>query len=397
MLALVCGLGVGASHGFACTCGGVHARTAWETAEKEAQISNAIFEATPERFAVQWNLLSSKSGGLVRLDPFGSELASKNWPRMLVTFRVKRVYKGNVGVTVHLWTGLGGGDCGAQYYPGLDYLVYASAANSTEMSASLCSPSGWLGSNFLSTELRYLRKEPPTPRDVHVSGFIYRIPSDVGTPEREQHLKRFAAATGQICGVIIPNNAGDRVRRIAFLPAIGYSPYSYAEVDVGRDGKFCSDRLGPGEYYLYFTQGPSHGVLESASYYPGVVERSKASIVKVEAGQMKSDVVFRAPKQKAHTVRGFICTDDKIAIGEDGVRVILLTPDGRTAYEQTVDFRNFLPLPKTKYFSFENVLPGRYIACGFGPGKGWLTKVVEVNVTSHSELIFLALKRDAKR
>jgi hypothetical protein len=372
-------------------CGGVHGRTAWEIAEKEAQGSDAIFEATPERFTVQWNVLTARPGDLIQAGVLGSERPSKREPFMLVTFRVKRVYKGGVGPVVQVRTGMGGGDCGARYATGLDYLVYAYGAKPTELAVSLCSPGGWIGSNYLSTKLRYLRKERPAPTDL--AKLDYWTPSAVARRdrEREEFIKRYAAATGQICGVVSPITAGNKERTIAFLPTIGYSPYGASTAQVDREGKFCSERLGPGKYYLYFTQGPWNGELESALYYPGVSERTKASAFQVEAGEVKSGVAFRIPKQKAYAVHGFISVDDKTRIGKDGVVVMLVSPEGRPCYRQSIDFGTFFPLPKTKYFSFGNVLPGRYRAYAFGPGGDWLTEVVEVNVTTHAKLIFLAL------
>src|SRR5439155_563017 len=66
--------------------------------------------------------------------------------------------------------------------------------------------------------------------------------------------------------------------------------------------------------------------------------------------------------------------------------------EGKFWRRQAVDLRGSFPLPKVKYFAFENVLPGRYIACAFVYGGGWFTKIVDVNVTNHQKLIFLELK-----
>jgi hypothetical protein len=139
---------------------------------------------------------------------------------------------------------------------------------------------------------------------------------------------------------------------------------------VARDGKFCSGRLGPGDYRLYYTEGPWFGPWTSALYYPGVSEPAQATTFKVEAGQVRSSVVFRPPEQQTYAVRGFISVDDKTQIGEDGVAVILVSPDGRLRYKESVDFRTALPLPKVKYFSFGDVVPGQYRAYAAGSGDG---------------------------
>jgi hypothetical protein len=262
----------------------------------------------------------------------------------------------------------------------------------------MCSPGGWIGSNYVSTELRYLRKERPARTDLANRGHWDPSTEARIHREREEFIKRIRAATGRICGVVIPSTAaGNRRRTVAFLSTIGYSPYGVSGVEVDREGKFCSERLGPGEYYLYFTEGPWNGELESAIYYPGVGERARASTLKVEAGQVMSSVVFRIPKQTTYAVRGFISADDKTRIGREGVVVDLVSPEGRLCYRQSIDFRTPFPLPKTKYFSFDNVLPGRYIACAFAPGGGWLTKIAEVNVTTHAKWISLELKHGNPR
>jgi hypothetical protein len=395
LVAAAAGLAIAATHASACKCGGIHGRTAWETAEKEAQGSTAIFEGTPVRFEVQWDILSAKPGDPVSADSPASEAWTDRYPRMRITFKVKKVYKGDAGTEVQVRTGMGGGDCGAQFATGLDYLVYAYGPSPAELAVSLCSPGGWLGSNYLATELRHLGKQRPLADDL--------APLDYWTPmavarwdrEREEFIRRYATATGQICGRLSPENEIDgEWRRVAFLSAAGYSPHGSSPAEVDRHGKFCSDRLGPGGYYLYFTGGPWNGELKSAMYYPGVVDRVKATVLKVGAGQVQSNLVFHVPKQEEYTVRGFVSTDDKWAIGENGASVALVSLDGQVWRGQAVDFRGSFPLPKVKYFAFENVLPGRYMACAFASGRGWLTRKVEVNVTTHAKLIFLELKHN---
>jgi hypothetical protein len=387
-------LAIAATHASACSCGGIYGRTAWDIAQIGAKGSPAIFEGTPARFEMRWDILSAKPGDPVRADSPTSE-GSNNYPMMLITFKVKRVYKGNLGGEVQVRTGMGNGDCGAQYATGLDYLVYAYGTSPAELGVSVCSPGGWLGSNHLATHLRYLRKERPLAGDL--APLEYRTPfaAALWDQEREEFVRRYAAATGQICGRVSQENEIDgEWRRVAFLSTAGYSPRGISTAEVDPHGKFCSDRLGPGGYYLYFTRGPWSGDPISAIYYPGVADRAKASVLQVAAGQVRSDLVINVPKQVAYTVRGFISTDDKWGVGENGASVALISLDGQVWRGQAVDFRGSFPLPKVKYFAFENVLPGRYIACAFASGRGWLTRKVEVNVTTHAKLIFLELRHN---
>src|SRR5262249_46516885 len=129
--------------GYACSCGGVYGRTRWGMAERGAQTTAAIFEGAPERVTVDWNILNAKPGDVVRADASGSDPAAETWPQMRITFRVKKVYKGDLGETVELYTGMGGGDCGARFETGLDYLVYAYNRSPGKLWASRCSPGGW--------------------------------------------------------------------------------------------------------------------------------------------------------------------------------------------------------------------------------------------------------------
>jgi len=173
----------------------------------------------------------------------------------------------------------------------------------------------------------------------------------------------------------------------------GYSPLAHPTANVNLDGSFCSERLGPGKYYLYFTRG-SDGGLTSAVYYPGVSERNKARIIEVNAGKPQSDITFKVTVQKTHSVRGIISTNDKSGLDAHGVYVALVGLDGGPYpawYDQTIDFQRFFPLLKVKYFNFENVLPGRYIAYASVAGRGWYTKKEEVSVTTHMKFISLEL------
>ena len=234
-------------------------------------------------------------------------------------------------------------------------------------------------------------KERPLASDLAPTE--YRTPPAVARAdkERDDFIQRYEVATGQICGLVSQEGAGTG-GRLAFLPTSGYSPYGSVDAEVDRNGRFCSGRLGPGGYYLYFTRGPWGGGMQSAMYYPGVLDRVKATIVEIQAGQVRSNLVFRIQKQEVYTVRGFLSTDDKSGLGKDGAYAMLVGLDGRLWGRQSVDCRGSFPLPKVKYITFENVPSGRYIAYAFASGRGWLTRVVDVNVTSHAKLIFLELK-----
>jgi hypothetical protein len=129
-----------------------------------------------------------------------------------------------------------------------------------------------------------------------------------------------------------------------------------------------------------------------------VTDRIDATTIEVRAGQTQSGVTFKVPTQKTYGVRGIISADDKSdlnARGPGGVYVALINIDSLAflaAYRQPIDFQGSFPLPRTKYFSFDNVLPGRYLIYVIGPGA--FTKKEDVIVTTHMKFISLELLRD---
>ena len=283
---------------------------------------------------------------------------------------------------------------------GLTYLVFGDGTNLSDLNVNMCSPGGWVESPFVATELRYVRKEQPIASDLAISKS--ETPDATAAIEAqtrrnsEEFQRRYAAATGNICGRVLAEKVTDENDGIlSFLSADGYSPIQHPDSAVNPDGSFCSSLLGPGEYYLYFSRGSRDGPT-SASYYPGEAEQDKATKIKVKAGQTESNITFSVSTQKAYSVRGFISTNDKSGLGADSVSVSLISLDGRPylfVHTKTVDFQGSLPLPKIKYFDIDNVLPGRYVAYVGVRGEGWYTKKEIVDVTTHSKFISLELER----
>ena len=381
----------------ACQCGSsFHGNTAFEVAKLQTQGSTVIFEGTPERFKLNWNLLNGKEGELIAVGDPGA--ARKDWPRMLVTFHVLTAYKGDLGREVEIGTGLGGGDCGGIFVTGITYLVYAQGPSLQQLAVNMCSPGGWIGRSNVETDLRYLRKQRPIASDLAPyppwTSADYAKHEERRLRDFEEMQRRYAAVTGKICGTVVLRDAGEaHAGIVSFLSTAGYSPVDRPTAVVKPDGTFCSNRLGPGKYYLYFTRGSDTGLMSSA-YYPGVSDRAKAVPIEISAGQTKADITFNVPAQKTYAVRGFISANDKSGLGAQNVSLALVSLDEITyqnSYIQTINFQGSFPLPKVKYFNFENVLPGRYVAYVSVFGQGWYMKKVEVNVTTHMRFISLEL------
>jgi hypothetical protein len=380
---------------FACQCGiGFREKNAWEKARRAEQSATVIFEGTPTKFELRWDLLDAKEGELIATDAFLGP-STERMPHMAVTFHVAKSYKGSLGADVQVHTGLGGGDCAAIYVPGMNYLVYAGGPSMDQLGTSMCSPGGWVEGEETATDLRYLRRERPTSTDL--APIVYWSQAGWDKQQEKQQRRfaesrqRFDAATGRICGSLIHDDPEDKGKgSIAFLSTLGYSPNSPPYAERKDDGSFCSPNLGPGTYFVYFVQQDDHGA--SALYYPGVADVTKATPIQVRAGQL-AKVVFHVAKQPFYSVRGFISAEDRTAFDSELVdtAVVLIRSDGdrRVWYGAKTKFRL---LPKLGYFKVDNVVPGRYFA--FVQGRaGWMSRKVVVDVTTHSKLISLSLVR----
>ena len=106
---------------------------------------------------------------------------------------------------------------------------------------------------------------------------------------------------------------------VSFLSLEGYSPYDHPTAQVNDDGSFCSKRLGPGKYYVYFARAWDQSLRE-ALYYPGVSEPTSAIAIEVGAGHDQSNLIFKVPEQKTYSVYGFISTNDTAGLTGNDVR-----------------------------------------------------------------------------
>jgi hypothetical protein len=261
----------------------------------------------------------------------------------------------------------------------------------------MCSPGGWIGGSNAATALRYLKKERPIAGDLALIRRWDEKEYAAQEAERRrdfaEYEKRYAAVTGQICGRVAAEKTVDMAGTVAFLSTAGFSPNQHPTAYLGADGSFCSGRLGPGKYYLYFSRH-SDEVLTSAVYYPGVSEKEKATVVEVKPGETESGVTFQVPVQESHAVLGVLSIYDSARVGKHSAYIQLVDLEGSPfpwRYSQRLDFESSSAFPKLKYFAFANVLPGRYTAYISGLGKGWYTKKEEVDVAAHMRLVSLEL------
>ena len=77
---------------------------------------------------------------------------------MEVTFAVQQAWKGVASRRVVLLTGRGGGDCGVDFKPGVDYIVYAYPPAGDGCQTNICTRTGELA--YGRDDLDFLRQHP---------------------------------------------------------------------------------------------------------------------------------------------------------------------------------------------------------------------------------------------
>ena len=112
-------------------------KTARELAELTAKGSDAIFEGRVERIELKWAFMEAKVGDVISAD------VEEGPPVMQVSFDVLRSYRGAQQKNVRIRTGVGGGDCGFDFEVGKQYLVYAFADKSGQLTGFAVEPHYW--------------------------------------------------------------------------------------------------------------------------------------------------------------------------------------------------------------------------------------------------------------
>ena len=107
-----------------------------------------------------------------------------------------------------------------------------------------------MGGSSAGIELRYLKKERPFPGDLAIirrwEEKEYAAQEEQRRQDLNEYSKRYAAATGEICGSISFGKEKPS-GMISFLSTAGVSPNSPPTAYIREDGSFCSSRLGPGK------------------------------------------------------------------------------------------------------------------------------------------------------
>jgi hypothetical protein len=293
---------------FACSCGGRNSKpTMRETvAAYGAGATQVIFEGSVEKQELQ----SGSPGAPVNalsMTGFGSHRA--------VTFNVLRAYRGLLGSSVTVLTGLGGGDCGFDFETGKKYLVYTSRVNTETLFTSICSGTSSLEEG--GPALRFLRGEPPTPDDL--------------LDPRSYYEKFGAQQYGTACGRVTRLDGSPLGAASVDMTQVRDEPFppkSASDPDMSKpDGSFCIPGISPGKYVLTAETTDFDHDFRWMGYYPGVSKNADATVIEVKAGAKLRNLDFTVRKEPLYTVSFRIQSSDGSPVPLDNLRVRIDSPD----------------------------------------------------------------------
>jgi hypothetical protein len=250
---------------------------------------------------------------------------------------------------VEVATGRGGGDCGYAFERGRDYLVYASEAEGI-LQTGICSRTA--RAERAAEDLSYLRglSKGETPSRVFgtVTGPAWQVPIanvpvrlelsgvvkttttnaagqysfdslPVGTFEVSASLSNnwgggesrsvrlgnqacsqqdfFAVERAKLTGNLRDDEGRPVESTIVSMMSTDPSRRSIVLESFTRFGRFTIDRIPPGDYWLgvNITHSPRITHPFPPTYFPGVHESEKATVIHVESAQELTDFEFRLP------------------------------------------------------------------------------------------------------
>lgn len=300
----------------------------------------AAFEGTVVKTELHGFLIDSREGSLipVGLDDWGLDSIF-----MQITFDVSRSYPSDGRKTAVVKTGLGGGDCGYPFVVGKKYLVDAGKDQTGHLYTGVCSQTTSLESGQ---------------------------PGGAGTP----------SGKAEICGHVVEPQGDVPAASSVFLFNDGdHSPVPFDEAGVEDDTSFCAKNVDPGEYILLFVAG-SEDSPTAFAFYPGVVKRSDAKKIRLNAGQHLQNLLINVPFQPSYSVKGSITAFDEVRF-ELSPKVFL------------VEEGQFSPgtlfmadVSQDGSFEFPRVFPGKYWAVvdvESDSGAKWFTKKVSISVNNN--------------
>jgi len=239
----------------------------------------------------------------------------------VVRLRSVRTYRGAKLDYYTVVTGLGNGDCGFDFETGREYLVFAVSFKKAYRVFGAYFTDSCRGTDLVERSapaLRLLRGEPPLPGDL----------LDAGT----YHEKNDPEWSGSVCGRITPPDGQTMSREATsvFLWQLRSDGMPSNPFMRGLDaqGRFCFPRLLPGKYILEAEEP----VLDASEvrfigYYPGVLMRSQAVPIVVQAGAEAEEPGFSLQEEQLYKVSVRVAAAERSILPLAYVRVALDSPD----------------------------------------------------------------------
>lgn len=289
--------------------GGIALDYAWSPPER----AEMIFEGTVET-------LEAKEGPLYEMY-MSADLESQWGIYTVATIRVSAQYRGPKQQTVTVITGVGGGDCGVEFKPGEEYLIFAEKGPGGNLFTEIC-----LGTDLLErdvAERRVLRGEGTT------GSAPGNAASSLANPSTE----------GKICGKVMlsgrvaPHGTSVMVwdtRRVFLLPTMGRFAWGADEAEVASTGSYCVDGLDRGTYWVAAEADSASEQSEAhfEGFFPGGANIDEAKPVEVQNGTVTGGIDFQLRAVTLATVGVSILGPDGKPPKLEDLRVYLFNLDG---------------------------------------------------------------------
>ncbi|HEY3770736.1 MAG TPA: hypothetical protein VGN44_18825 [Candidatus Angelobacter sp.] len=212
---------------------------------------------------------------------------------LIVSFSAVHGYRGEVGTTIRVETGIGNGDCGFDFQRDRSYLVFAEQDGKGHLTTGICS--GTLLLKAAGRLIELLGGTPSLPEQTSDS-----------QPDNTQEEN-----DGQICGRISVTTK-KKIETAGQIAVWRVEDEDIAEfrsdiVDIEPDGNYCVDNLPPGRYIVQaMRELDDWANWRLMAYYPGVLKRSAASFVGVDTKSKTIHANFSLVEQHLYTVHGYL-------------------------------------------------------------------------------------------
>lgn len=335
---------------FACWCTGAHeAKTMREVAEWYATRPDVtlVFEGKVVRQEVRSGSIGGPSTAL------SMTLSGKH---RVVEFDVARVFRGVHLEHVSIVTGLGTGDCGCVFWPGENYLVYATSGPGGIWFTSICSGTNTVDDS--GTAIRFLIGEKPKGDDL-LSPQEY---------EKQYYEKILPKRTGSVCGQVLkPDGSPLKGANVELweLRNDDLPPRGGSDQNTSSDsGHFCVENVPPGKYFLTAESSDYEHWARYVGFYPGVNSQAEANQLSIESGVRLADVKFTTFHESVYRIRIHVVAPDKTQLSYKNGCGVAIDSEDRNPSSYHISHT----LNEDGTYTFGYIPPGKYkVATYFQP------------------------------